>query len=117
MVKCCCPSLLGELSNQNNFQAENVKLLCKFTRSQDPRVRTTAYDSLVMFQCLLFFGNEDDTESFNSIYMQLLLHDRGQKLEFCIYSDICLALQDDNENVRQSALRIVWVLSHTYAER
>jgi len=45
------------------------------------------------------------------------LHERGQKLELCMYSDVCSALQDDNENVRQSAMRIIWVLSHTYPER
>ncbi|EFX70011.1 hypothetical protein DAPPUDRAFT_328539 [Daphnia pulex] len=92
LVKCHCLSLLGGLTSLNNLQGENVKLICKFTKSQDPRVRTAAYDAL------------------------LQLHDRGQKLELCIYSDVCSALQDDNENVRQSAMRIIWVLSHTYPE-
>lgn len=92
LVKCHCLSLLGGLSNTTNLQGENVKHICKFTKSQDPRVRTAAYDAL------------------------LRLHDRGQKLELCVYTDVCSALQDDNENVRQSAMRIVWVLSHTYPE-
>jgi len=34
-----------------------------------------------------------------------------------VYGDVCQALDDDHENVRQAALRIICVLSHTYPER
>jgi hypothetical protein len=47
LVKCHCLSLLGDLVNVNYLQGENVNLICKFTKSQDPRVRTAAYDALV----------------------------------------------------------------------
>lgn len=47
LVKCHSLSLLGELTSLNNFQGENVKLICRFTKSQDPRVRTAAYNALV----------------------------------------------------------------------
>ena len=48
--------------------------------------------------------------------LKLTLHERGQKLELSIYSEVCSALDDDHENVRQAALKIIWVLSHTYGE-
>lgn len=48
---------------------------------------------------------------------QLRLHERGQNLELCIYFDVCQALSDDYENVRQSALSVIWVLSQTHGER
>lgn len=50
-------------------------------------------------------------------FHQLKLHERGQKLELSIYSDVCSALLDDHENVRQCALKMMWVLSRSYAER
>lgn len=53
----------------------------------------------------------------NSFDLQLKLHERGLKLELSIYNDVCLALSDDHENVRQCALKMIWVLSHSYPER
>lgn len=47
LVKCHSLFLLGELTNPNNSRGENVKTICKFTKSQDPRVRTSAYNALV----------------------------------------------------------------------
>ena len=38
-------------------------------------------------------------------------------MELSIYNDVCSALSDDHENVRQCALRMIWVLSHSYPER
>jgi vesicle coat complex subunit len=55
LVKCHCLSLLGGLRSLNNLQGENVKLICKFTKSQDPRVRTAAYDALVRISYLYSF--------------------------------------------------------------
>lgn len=55
LVKCHCLSLLGVLRSLNNLQGENVKLICKFTKSQDPRVRTAAYDALVRISYLYSF--------------------------------------------------------------
>ncbi len=55
LVKCHCLSLLGGLTSLNNLQGENVKLICKFTKSQDPRVRTAAYDAMVRISYLYLF--------------------------------------------------------------
>jgi len=92
LVKCKSLSLIGLLTPINNSQCETVKFIGGYTKSQDPRVRSTAYHAM------------------------LKLHERGQKLEMSIYNDVCVALEDDHENVRQCALRMIWVLSHTYPE-
>lgn len=49
LVKCNCLSLIGQLTPVNNSQFESVQLICCYTRSQDPRVRTAAYNAMVGF--------------------------------------------------------------------
>lgn len=112
IVKCISLSLLGDLMVVNNSNGDGVKFICCYTKSQDPRVRTAAYNAMVF--CFWLWRMAKHLLLF---LLQLRLHERGQKLELSIYSDVCCALQDDHENVRQCALRMVWVLSHSYAER
>jgi len=92
LVKCNALSLISLLTPLSNSQCETVKLIGAHTKSQDPRVRTAAYHAM------------------------LKLHERGLKLELSIYNDVSSALTDDHENVRQCALRMIWVLSHCYPE-
>ncbi|KAI5745495.1 hypothetical protein M8J76_011490 [Diaphorina citri] len=58
----------------------------------DPSVRSAAYKTLIG------------------------LHERGLNLDFSLYRDICKSLNDDYEIVRQSALKLVWILAQRYPE-
>ena len=47
LVKCNCLSLFGELTPINALHGDWVKFICEYTKSQDPRVRTSAYNAMV----------------------------------------------------------------------
>lgn len=49
--------------------------------------------------------------------LQLCLYERGQSLDQSIYSQACSGLQDDCEDVRRAAVKLVWVLSRLYPEK
>ena len=48
---------------------------------------------------------------------QLTLHERGHTLEAAMYDHACRALEDDYEEVRLAAIKLVWVFSHISPER
>ena len=45
------------------------------------------------------------------------MHQRGQRLEMTVYEQASSALLDDYEQVRITAVELVWILSHIYPER
>ncbi|XP_014277825.1 integrator complex subunit 4 [Halyomorpha halys] len=86
-VKRICLQLIGSLN-----VGDNTRLIADFIYSQDARVRCAAMETLVM------------------------LHENGEKLDVSLYSDVCAALDDDYEIVRDVVLKIVCYLGNTYAE-
>ena len=52
-----------------------------------------------------------------SACLQLLFHQRGLSLRLSVYQQACQSLTDDYENVRLSAMKLIWVLSHLYPDR
>ncbi|XP_013196180.2 integrator complex subunit 4 [Amyelois transitella] len=101
-VKCRCLQLISELyviHPELDRTAENVteadaivKLLGDYSYAEDARVRCEAFQAL------------------------LTLHERGQTLSAGLYEQVCTALSDDYEIVREVALKLVWVLGNKYSE-
>lgn len=94
-VKCQCLYLIGLLLPlETEADTESVlKLVKNYFYSEDARVRSEAFNTMICF------------------------HERGFKLNPDIYSDVISALKDDYEIVRQVALKLVWVLGNTYPEK
>uniref|UniRef100_A0A8D9FEG4 Integrator complex subunit 4 n=1 Tax=Cacopsylla melanoneura TaxID=428564 RepID=A0A8D9FEG4_9HEMI len=92
-VKSKCLFLIGELLPLGDTSVSTtLHLINCYTHSQDARVRGAAYKTLIG------------------------LHERGLSLDFSMYRDICKSLNDDYEIVRQSALKLVWILAQQYPE-
>ncbi|XP_071440620.1 integrator complex subunit 4 [Hetaerina americana] len=94
-VKCKCLELIGSLlpvGGPADVTQSMIHLVGDFTHSQEPRVRSAAFKAM------------------------LSLHERGLKLDAGVYSEVCKALKDDYEIVRQAALKLIWVLAQTYPE-
>ncbi|XP_053601203.1 integrator complex subunit 4 [Plodia interpunctella] len=101
-VKCRCLQLISELyvicpepdrTVENVTEADAiVKLLGDYSHAEDARVRCEAFQAL------------------------LTLHERGQMLSASLYEQVCTALSDDYEIVREVALKLVWVLGNKYPE-
>lgn len=101
-VRCQCLCLIGHLNQgldggpsklESEPQVGAQNLLASFAKDSDPRVRTSALQAL------------------------LTLHDRGQKLDIAVYDQASLALNDDYEDVRMAAIKLVWVFSQADPER
>ena len=67
-------------------------LVAQYLSDQEPRVRCAALHALITF------------------------HQRGQVLELSVYDQACSALNDDFEQVRMTAVQLVWILSFVYPE-
>ncbi|CAH4030884.1 integrator complex subunit 4 [Pieris brassicae] len=101
-VKCRCLQLISELypispepdRTPDMITEANVivKLLSDYSNAEDARVRSEAFQSL------------------------LTLHGRGLTLSADIYEQVCPALSDDYEIVREVALKLIWLLGNKYPE-
>ncbi|KAJ8873576.1 hypothetical protein PR048_024394 [Dryococelus australis] len=98
-VKCRCLELLGDLLPVSGASAPDLAtaqatlhLIGDYGHCDEPRVRSAAFKAM------------------------MTLHERGVKLDAVIYCEVCAALRDDYEIVRQEALKLVWVLGQTYPE-
>lgn len=94
-VKCHCLNLIGLLlpTGSGPETESSLKLVGNYFFSEDARVRSEAFRTMICF------------------------HERGFKLNPDMYSDVITALKDDYEIVRQVALKLVWVLGNTYPEK
>ncbi|XP_041974332.1 integrator complex subunit 4 [Aricia agestis] len=101
-VKCQCLQLISELypiypeadrTAEMTAEADAiVKLLGDYSNAEDARVRSEAFQSL------------------------LTLHERGQTLSADLYENVCAALSDDYEIVREVAIKLVWLLGNKYPD-
>ncbi|KAK4880692.1 hypothetical protein RN001_008838 [Aquatica leii] len=93
-VKCKCLEVIGSLTPLivDINTDEIVRLVSSYFNNEDARVRSQAFFTLIT------------------------LHKRGMKLNPNIYTDVCNALKDDYETVRQVALELVWLLGKDYPE-
>ncbi|GLH06977.1 Integrator complex subunit 4 [Gryllus bimaculatus] len=96
LVKCKCLELIGELqplggTGETGAQAV-LRLIGDYSHSEEARVRSAAFRTMIT------------------------LHQRGLRLDPTLYSEVCLALKDDYEIVRQAALQLVWILGQSYPE-
>ena len=79
-------------STDRSLAPEILTLVGRYTNSQDPRVRNSAFEAL------------------------LKIHKQDYKLDVILYKDFCKALEDDYEGVRGVALSLVHVMSFAYPE-
>ncbi|XP_065645057.1 integrator complex subunit 4 isoform X2 [Hydra vulgaris] len=98
-VRCSCLFLISRICTSEPIKITSARsvtpleLFNEFSADQDPRVREVVFQSL------------------------LTLHQRGHILDFILYEKACVALSDDYEDVRQAAIMLIWVFSHTQPER
>lgn len=64
-----------------------------------------------------YFNNDDARVRSQAFSTIITLYSRKFKINPDIYIDVCEALKDDYEIVRQVALRLIWLLGTTYPEK
>ncbi|KAJ8933175.1 hypothetical protein NQ318_006469 [Aromia moschata] len=93
-VKCKCLEIIGV--NSPACAGEEVEkllyLISSYFNNDDARVRSQAFSTMIT------------------------LHKRNFKINPKIYVDVCEALKDDYEIVRQVVLELIWLLGNTYPE-
>ncbi|KAG8251766.1 Integrator complex subunit 4 [Homalodisca vitripennis] len=96
LVKQKALDVLGELlpvGQQTEASLQTtVRLISDYAQSQDARVRSTAFNTLIV------------------------LHGRGLKLQASLYDETCEALKDDYEIVRRAALQLIYLLAKSYPD-
>ncbi|RZC34050.1 integrator complex subunit 4 [Asbolus verrucosus] len=93
-VKCKCLEIIGvHTPICSGAEAEKLMLLISsYFNNDDARVRSQAFSTIIT------------------------LSERNFKINPDIYIDVCEALKDDYEIVRQVVLKLVWLLGNTYPE-
>ncbi|XP_020292828.1 integrator complex subunit 4 [Pseudomyrmex gracilis] len=91
-VQTRCLSIIGRYLTTN--VADNIlTLISNYARSQDPRVRAQAFETMA----------------------ELHSH-RGCRLPASFFKEACAALRDDYEIVRRAVLKLIWLLGREYPE-
>lgn len=98
-VRSACLALIGKICPNEPIKISSgrvidvLDLFSEFSSDQDPRVRAVVYHSL------------------------LVLHQRNHALDLSVYEKASESLNDDYEDVRLAAVKIVWVFSHISPDR
>ncbi|KAH0944626.1 hypothetical protein HN011_000325 [Eciton burchellii] len=91
-VQTRCLSIIGRYLTANTAD-DTLTLISNYARSQDPRVRAQAFETMA----------------------ELHSH-RGCRLPASFFKEACAALRDDYEIVRQVVLKLIWLLGREYPE-
>lgn len=91
-VQTRCLSIIGRYLSPS-IADDTLSLIGNYTRSQDPRVRAQAFDT-----------------------MAELHSERGCRLPASFYSEACAAIRDDYEIVRRAVLKLIWLLGNEYTD-
>lgn len=93
-VQTRCLSIIGRYLTAATVTDDTVTLIGNYARSQDPRVRAQAFETMA----------------------ELHSH-RGYRLPASFFKEACAALRDDYEIVRQVVLKLIWLLGREYPEK
>ncbi|GAB1608958.1 integrator complex subunit 4-like [Argonauta hians] len=96
LVRSSCLDFLGALGTTQ----------CQHGRSHQPLQKVLAdhiYD----------IDSRVRRSAFNAV---LTLHQRGIQVDLAMYDHCCRSLKDDYEDVRMSAIQLIWVLCHLYPD-
>ncbi|KAH0564574.1 integrator complex subunit 4 [Cotesia glomerata] len=91
-VQTRCLSIIGRYLSLNSND-DTLVLVSHYARSQDPRVRAAAFET-----------------------MAELHSERGCRLTPNFFTEACSALRDDYEIVRRAVLKLIWMLGVEYPE-
>ncbi|KAL0133799.1 hypothetical protein PUN28_001044 [Cardiocondyla obscurior] len=91
-VQTRCLSIIGRYLTANAAD-DTLALIGNYARSQDPRVRAQAFETMA----------------------ELHSH-RGCRLPASFFKEACAALRDDYEIVRRAVLKLIWLLGREYPE-
>ena len=94
-----------------------VKCKCLEIIGVHAPVCTGAEAEKLMVLVSLYFSNEDARVRSQAFSTIITLHERSFKINPDIYVDVCEALKDDYEIVRQVVLKLVCLLGNTYPEK
>lgn len=99
-VRCVCLELIGAIG------------------SPEQEVVDDSHEPFIPIQSLLagFCGDQDSRVRASSFNAMLQFHQRGLSLRLSIYQQACQSLTDDYQDVRLSAMKLIWVLSHLYPD-
>lgn len=92
-VQTRCLSIIGRYLTANASD-DTLTLIGNYARSQDPRVRAQAFETMA----------------------ELHSH-RGCRLPASFFKEACAALRDDYEIVRRAVLKLIWLLGREYPEK
>ncbi|XP_043476847.1 integrator complex subunit 4 [Leptopilina heterotoma] len=92
-VQTRCLMIIGRYLSAN-VSDDTLSLVGNYARSQDPRVRAQAFESMA----------------------ELHSH-RGCRLPATFFSEACGALKDDYEIVRRAVLKLIWLLGNEYPDQ